>query len=227
MPYTHKLHDGKNVIQYIYDSHYLGAEQAEELVKEWASLKGRIDPALYKDVYARLTYQAGHAIVWRDAIVQYFHKLSGINDEKGRAGNFTGRLEAEGAKLTGYKVIDVAPWEDASRGKAVSCEGQQQSCSAEWSYKGKTGTFDIAVQYFDLPGGVAHFGLSVNGKPVANWVADAKLPSNHPNGDNSTRFAADHVALKPGDTIRIVGTPDDQDPAALDYIEIRAPSLIP
>jgi|GEM_PF-3740708 hypothetical protein len=29
----------------------------------------------------------GHAIVWRDAIVQYFLKLSGIADEHGRAGN--------------------------------------------------------------------------------------------------------------------------------------------
>ena len=123
-------------------------------------------------MHARLDYQAGHAIVWRDAIVQYFLKLSGIPDDKGRAGHFPGRLEAEDARLTGYKVIDVTPWEDASRGKAVSCEGQQ-SCSAEWTYNGKPGAFDIAVQYFDLPGGVAHFALSVNGKPVANWAADA------------------------------------------------------
>jgi alpha-glucuronidase len=226
VPYTHRLHDGKTVIQYIYDSHYLGAEQAAELVKEWDSLKGRISPALHDDVHARLEYQAGHGLVWRDAIVQYFRKLSGIPDDKGRAGNFPGRLEAEEAKLTGYKVIDVNPWEDASRGKAVSCEGQQ-SCSAEWTYHGKPGTFDIAVQYFDLPEGVAHFSLSVNGKPVANWAADAHLPSTRPNGDNSTRFTADHVVLKAGDTIRIEGTPNEADPAALDYIEIRSVTSTP
>ena len=220
VPYTYKLHDGKTVIQYIYDSHYLGAEQAAHLVKEWTSLKGHIDPALYNNVLARLEYQAGHAIVWRDAIVQYFHKLSGIPDDKGRAGNFPGRLEAEDARLTGYKVIDVTPWEDASRGKAVVCEGQQ-SCTAEWTYNGKLGTYNIAVQYFDLPGGVAHFTLSINGKLAASWSADAQLPSNRPNGDNSTRFTANNVALKPGDIIRVEGTPNEADPAALDYIEIR------
>ena len=114
VPYTYKLHDGKTVIQYIYDSHYEGA------AKQPASLaNGRrsraVDPALFDDVHARLEYQAGHAIVWRDAIVQYFLKLSGIPDEQGRAGNYPNRLEAEDARLTGYKIIDVNPWEDAAR----------------------------------------------------------------------------------------------------------------
>ena len=77
--------------------------------------RDKVDPKFYEDVRARLEYQAGHAIVWRDAIVQYFLKQSGIPDEKGRAGKFPGRLEAEDARLTGYKAIDVTPWEDASR----------------------------------------------------------------------------------------------------------------
>ena len=121
LPYTYKLHSGKTVIQYLYDSHYAGAAQAAHFVDEWATLKGRIDPALYENVHARLEYQAGHAIVWRDAVVQYFLKLSGIPDEKGRAGHYPGRLEDEDARLTGYKVIDVTPWEDASGGRAVTC----------------------------------------------------------------------------------------------------------
>jgi alpha-glucuronidase len=219
VPYTYKLHDGKTVIQYIYDSHYLGAEQAAHLVNEWASLKGSVNADLYNNVHARLEYQAGHAIVWRDAIVQYFHKLSGIPDDQGRAGNFPGRLEAEDARLTGYQVIDVTPWEDASRGRAVSCEGQQ-SCTAKWTYDGKPGHYNIAAQYFDLPGGVAHFTLNVNGKPIASWTADAQLPSNRPNGDNSTRFTAHDVTLKTGDSISVEGTPDKDDPAALDYIQV-------
>ncbi len=223
VPYTHRLHDGKTVIQYIYDSHYRGAEQAAHLVDEWTTLNGHIDPALYNDVHARLEYQAGHAIVWRDAVVQYFLKLSGIPDEKGRAGNFPGRLEAEDARFNGYKVVDVIPWEDASRGKAVSCEGQQ-SCVAVWTYNGQAGGYNIAVQYFDLPGGVAHFTLSVNGKSIASWAADAKLPSTRPDGDNSTRFTARAVELKPGDVIRVEGGPDKGDPAALDYVEIQPPA---
>jgi alpha-glucuronidase len=223
VPYTYKLHDGKTVIQYIYDSHYAGAAQAANLVTEWASLNSRIDPSLYDDVLGRLEYQAGHAIVWRDAIVQYFLKLSGIPDDRlnqdARAGHYPGRLEAEDARLTGYQVIGIIPWEDASGGKAVSCVGQP-SCSAEWTYAGKPGRFNIAVQYFDLQGGAPDFTLSVNGHPVATWLADAMLPSRRPNGDNSTRRTVPAVDLKPGDILRVDGIPDASDPAALDYIEI-------
>ncbi|HUN83024.1 MAG TPA: alpha-glucuronidase family glycosyl hydrolase [Terracidiphilus sp.] len=248
-PYTYRLHDGKTIIQYIYDSHYQGAQQAANLVTEWNSLRGRVPAALFNDVQARLEYQAGHAIVWRDAIVQYFHKLSGISDDKGRAGHFPGRLEAEGARLTGYKVIDITPWEDASRGKAVSCQNlaapagsgrdfsraetahksegtsapDEQPCTAEWIYNGPAGRFSIAVQYFDLQGGVAHFTLSVNNHAVANWAANADLPSNRPDGDNSTRFTARDVNLKPGDKLRVEGTPNGADPADLDYIEVDEP----
>jgi alpha-glucuronidase len=223
VPYTYKLHSGETVIQYFYDSHYQGAEEAARLVEEWATLENKIDPQLYHNVMGRLMYQAGHAIVWRDAIVQYFLKESGIPDAKGRAGHFPGRLEAEDAHLNGYKVITVTPWEDASGGKAVTCDASSapKGCSAEWTYAAKAGRFNIAAQYFDLQGGVAHFALDVNGKTIAAWAADAMLPSRRPDGDNSTRFTARDVELKPGDVLRVDGTPDASDPAALDYIEIE------
>jgi alpha-glucuronidase len=219
VPYTYKLHSGETVIQYVYDIHYKGAEEAAELGKEWGTLKGHVDAALYDDVRARLEYQAGHAIVWRDAIVQYFLKQSGIPDDKGRAGNYPGRLEAEDAKLTGYTVIDVTPWEDASGGKAVSCSGKE-SCSAEWTWNGAAGRFDAAVEYFDLQGGAAKFALAVNGKDTAAWKADGSFPSRRPHGDNSIRYTVRGVELKRGDVVRVEGTPDGSDAAALDYVEV-------
>jgi alpha-glucuronidase len=228
VPYTYRLRGGKTVIQYLYDSHYAGAAQAAEFVHDWETLKGRIDPELYNNVLSRLEYQAGHAIVWRDAVVQYFLKLSGIPDEQGRAGHYPGRMEAEDARLDGYQVVDVKPWEDASGGKAITCasaaEGAaQRSCSAEWTYEGAAGRFDLAVQYFDLQGGVAKFVLTVNGQAAgadATWVADAMLPTRRLHGDNSTRHVVEGVVLKPEDVIRVDGTPDGTDPAALDYIEV-------
>src|SRR5437660_5144974 len=87
VPYTYVLHSGKTVIQHIYDSHYEGAEQAAGLVTQWQSVKGQIDDGRYEDVLKRLQYQAGHAIVWRDAVVNYFHKLSGMEDAQGRVGH--------------------------------------------------------------------------------------------------------------------------------------------
>jgi alpha-glucuronidase len=221
VPYTYKLHSGKTVIQHIYDSHYLGVAQAAQFVVDWDSLKGKIDDGLYTGMRARLEYQAGHAIVWRDAIVQYFLKLSGIPDAQGRAGHYPGRLEAEDARLTGYKVINVTPWEDASGGRAVSCEGLA-SCAAEWTWSGAAGRFNIVAQYFDLQGGAAKFTLSLNGQPQVSWAADAALPSRQPHGDNSIRYVMHGVALKPGDTIRVEGVPDGADPAALDYVEVES-----
>jgi alpha-glucuronidase len=190
-------------------------------------LKGKIDPQLFEDERARLEYQAGHAIVWRDAIVHYFFKKSGIPDAGGRAGHYPGRLEAEDARLSGYKVIDVTPWEDASGGKIVACDSNsaQKTCTAEWTYTGHAGRFDIAVQYFDLQSGVAHFTFGINGTEIVSWAADDKFPSRAPNGDNSTRFTmrgpdGRGIELKPGDTLRVEGAPDGKDLAALDYIEI-------
>jgi alpha-glucuronidase len=234
VPYTYKLHSGQSVIQYIYDSHYEGAAQAAQFARDWAMLEGSIDQPLYEQVRDRLRYQAGHAIVWRDAIVQYFLKLSGIPDEKARAGHYPDRLEAEDARLTGYKIIDVTPWEDASGGKAVSCDEPQipppgnvwkPFCKAEWTWTGEKGLYDIAVQYFDLQSGNAKFFLEQNGMirlgPMGLWwTADAMLPSTRPHGDNSTRHLIRGVWLNPGDVIGIRGIPDGNDRATLDYIEV-------
>ncbi len=84
VPYVYVLHSGKTVIQHIYDSHYDGAEKAAALVGQWESLRGEIDDQRYAEVLKKLEYQAGHAIVWRDAVVNWFFKESGIPDAKGR-----------------------------------------------------------------------------------------------------------------------------------------------
>jgi alpha-glucuronidase len=90
VPYSYRLHSGKTVIQHIYDSHYEGAEQAAGFVKQWEALRGRVDDARYDDVKARLEYQAGEALVWRDAVCGWFRKMSGVEDEKGRRLSGTG-----------------------------------------------------------------------------------------------------------------------------------------
>jgi alpha-glucuronidase len=86
VPYTHVLHSGKTVIQYIYDSHYYGAEQARDFVTQWKTLEGHVDQQRYAEVLALLQYQAREAIVWRDTICDWIYHLSGIPDQKGRVG---------------------------------------------------------------------------------------------------------------------------------------------
>ncbi len=86
VPYTYGLHSGKTVIQHIYDSHYGGAEQARDFISQWQALDGHVDEERYRDILARFQYQAGEAVVWRDAICNWIFRLSGIADGKGRVG---------------------------------------------------------------------------------------------------------------------------------------------
>src|SRR6185503_10709264 len=94
VPYTHRLRSGKTVIQHIYDSHYEGAEKVAAYARDWKALKGRIDERRYQEILAQLEYQAGQAVVWRDAVNNWFFKESRIADDKGRVGNHPGRVEA-------------------------------------------------------------------------------------------------------------------------------------
>lgn len=86
VPYDYVLHSGKTVVQHVYDSHYEGAEDAAEFVSEWKMLRGHVDDERYDDILARLQYQAGQAVVWRDVICNWLYGLSGIADAKGRVG---------------------------------------------------------------------------------------------------------------------------------------------
>lgn len=220
VPYTYVLHSGQSAIQYIYDSHYAGAAEAQEFPRWWKTLQGRIDEQRYERNLLQLEYQAGHAIVWRDAICNWFLRESGISDAKARVGHYPNRIEAESMKLDGYAAIDVEPWEDASAGKAIQCEAPRKVCSASFAYQGKAGWYNLSVQYFDLNRGAARFALFRGDQKIDEWVADAELPSSTPNGDTSTRRTITGLALRPGDEIRIEGTANGGDTAALDYIEI-------
>lgn len=218
VPYTYKLHDNKTVIQYIYDSHYDGALATEGYVRDWQALKGRVDDQRFQEVLAQLEYQAGQAQVWRDAVVTWFWKASGIDDAKGRAGHHPGRIEAESMHLEGYAAQPVKPWEAASGGTAIVCAAAK--CTAESQYDGAPGWYTLRVQYFDMPAGVAKFRLLVNDQQVDEWSASDHFPARKLDASSSVRREVRGIALRKGDRIRIEGHPDGNDPAALDYIEI-------
>jgi alpha-glucuronidase len=235
VPYTYMLHSGKTVIQYIYDSHYLGADEVTRYVDDWKSLKGLVDDERYAAVLKMLEYQAGQAVLWRDAVSNWFLRASGIADTKGRVGNYPNRFEAEKMKLDGYTEVAVKPWEAASGdGKAVQCAVAQ--CAASMSFGGAAGRYALHVRYFDqnssipvpvggrggppAPAGAAKFRVLVAGKVVDEWTAAHPAPSARLDGSTSTRHVVSGVALKPGDEIRIEGVPGVREVAGLDYLEI-------
>jgi alpha-glucuronidase len=219
VPYTHRLHSGKTVIQYIYDSHYEGADTVAQYARNWTALKNRVDERRYQEVQAQIEYQAGQAVVWRDAVNNWFFKESGIPDAKGRVGNHPGRIEAESMTLSGYVAKPVTPWEAASGGTAVEC--QAAKCSAGVKYDGQAGWRDLVVQYFDLPDGVSHFQVHIGTQLVDEWTASDRLPARKVDSSSSSRRVIHGLALRPGDEIRIEGVPDGRETAALDYIEIQ------
>ncbi|MBS1859205.1 MAG: glucosiduronase [Acidobacteria bacterium] len=226
VPYTYKLHEGRTVIQYLYDAHYAGAEAVAGWVKQWQTMKGRVDDQRYADVLAQLEYQAGQAIVWRDAVNDWFHRASGIADAKGRVGRHPGRTEAEAMQLEGYTVRDVVPWEGASGGKGVACA--ESKCAAGMKFTGEAGWYTISVEYFDQMNGASRFRLLVGAQAIDEWVAGRKgVPARKMDSSASTRRVITGVALRPGDEIRIEGVPDGGEPAGLDYVEIQKGIIAP
>jgi alpha-glucuronidase len=218
VPYTHVLHSGQTVIQEIYDLHYAGAEAATKYLREWQSIKSDVDENRYQQVLVQLSYQAGQAQVWRDAVCNWFMRESGIPDAMGRVGHYPGRTEAEAMKLEGYTVTNVTPWEGASGGKAVTCP--VSSCAASFQFDGKPGWYEVRVEYFDQNNGASRFRLLVSQQTVDQWTADDHLPTGKIDSSSSTRLTVSGIALRPGDEIRIEGTPDDVEAAAFDYVEI-------
>ena len=223
VPYTHALHSGKTLIQYIYDSHYAGAAEVDGYVRAWQSLKHRIDEQRYQEVLAQLEYQAGQAEVWRDAVTNWFRRESGIADARGRVGHYPGRVEAEAMKLDGYAPLDVTPWEAASGGKAVACA--ESRCTAKFRYDGPAGWETVRVRYFDQNNGISHFRLLVGGQVIDEWSANNRLPTRKIDAGASSLRVIHGVALRPGDEISIEGMPAGGEAAALDYVEI-APDAI-
>lgn len=84
IPYTHVLKSGKTLIQHIYDTHFLGVEQVEEMIEKWKGLEGKINPETFFHVLERLEGQLVDAKEWRDVLNTYFYRLTHIPDIHGR-----------------------------------------------------------------------------------------------------------------------------------------------
>jgi alpha-glucuronidase len=224
VPYDHLLHNGKTLVQYIYDSHYEGAAVAGSYASRWRTLHGLIDEQRYNETLALFEYEAGHAIVWRDAVNGWFQHISGIPDKLGRVGHYPDRIEAESMQADGYTPVDVTPWETGSGGKAVVCN-RSTPCTLTTKPGRSEGSYSIGVRYFDLRTGASQYELLLNGKSLAHWTANATLPpavvDPHPDGSTSMLFVVPGVHLKPGDTLTLRGTPDQGEPAPVDYVEIE------
>ncbi|RSH89185.1 hypothetical protein EHS25_002297 [Saitozyma podzolica] len=224
LPYTHRLKNGKTIIQHLYDEHYRGAAVIRRWVTQWAALKGLIDDARHDYVAFRLEYQAGHAIVWRDVINTFFNDKCHIEDERGRVGNHPWRIEAEDMELDGYESVEMHPKELASGGKYVAAKSLVGG-SIKKLLDVESGSYDIAINYFDHLGGNSKYEVFLNHTSIGKWSADLSDIFLHDkcrsvDSDSAARVTFRHVQVGRGDVLKIYGAPDGEEMAALDYISV-------
>lgn len=84
LPYSHRLKNGKTLLQYYYDMHFEGVREVEDFISQWQSLKQHLPKAVFESVGSRLARQLENAREWRDVVNTYFYRRTGIPDEKGR-----------------------------------------------------------------------------------------------------------------------------------------------
>uniref|UniRef100_A0A060TAY8 Alpha-glucuronidase n=1 Tax=Blastobotrys adeninivorans TaxID=409370 RepID=A0A060TAY8_BLAAD len=229
--YTQPLKSGKTVIQHFYDAHYDGAETANSFPAMWQTLKGKIDDERYDHVLHRLEYQAGHSLVWRDAIVNFYHNLSGIGDTSKRVGYHPWRIEAEDMTLDGYKPYTVSPFETASGSVAIVTSTNTTVGTASTHVNFPSGKYDLAINYYDLYGGQSQWKVYLNDKKIGEWQGNMENvlshnPSIYLDGHSATRIKFKDVNVKKGDVLKIVGTPDGIEPAPLDYVAFLPGGII-
>lgn len=180
----------------------------------------------------RLTYQAGHSIVWRDSVCNFYANKSSIPDELGRVGNYAYRIEAEDMELEGYEVYLVNPYEAASGGHAIVTSSNSTTKGEAWTtYRGESGMFDLAVNYYDVAVGNSSWTISVGGEMVGEWHGDVeyrlgKAPTFYVDGQSAVRVVFDGVEVRKGDEIRIVGVPDGEEGAPVDYVSLLPRGIV-
>ena len=80
--YDRVMKDGRTLIQRIYDDHFDGCAAAEEMARRLSALD--LPEPDRAEAEARMARQLANAREWRDVVNTFFHRLSGVDDARGR-----------------------------------------------------------------------------------------------------------------------------------------------
>ena len=131
-------------------------------------------------------------------------------------------------------IYPVNPFETASNYTAIVTATNTTTGTAQTTVTCESGTYNVAVNYFDQYGGDSNFVLGLNGKTIGEWTSNFRpwignsqaprilghTPSIYLDGHSAIRITFDNVQVNKGDVLKIVGTPGGTEPAPLDYISI-------
>ncbi|MDL2317834.1 alpha-glucuronidase [Eubacteriales bacterium OttesenSCG-928-A19] len=84
IPYTHRLQNGKTLLQELYDRHFEGADDVEGFIERWQALQALLPRETYESVLKRLHMQLENAREWRDVVNTYLYRFTGVPDALGR-----------------------------------------------------------------------------------------------------------------------------------------------
>lgn len=82
--YDYVLHDGRTVIQYIYDTHFSGYDAVDRYKQLWDTVEGQLPQTDFLNIKERLERQLKNAREWRDQVNTFFYRMSGVPDAQGR-----------------------------------------------------------------------------------------------------------------------------------------------
>jgi alpha-glucuronidase len=82
--YDYGLKSGKTLIQHIYDTHFEGVDEVENMISDLHTLKELLPQDVYQRMSERFAIQLDSAKEWRDRINTYFYRKSGVEDNQGR-----------------------------------------------------------------------------------------------------------------------------------------------
>jgi alpha-glucuronidase len=82
--YDYVLSSGKTLIQHIYDTHFEGVNEVENMIKGLKTLQELLPQDVFLRLSERFELQLESAVEWRDRINTYFYRKSGVEDCKHR-----------------------------------------------------------------------------------------------------------------------------------------------
>jgi alpha-glucuronidase len=133
--------------------------------------------------------------------------------------------------LQGYKVVPVTPFEAASGGKAIATIPGAGVGTATCTVTFPSGTYNVAINYYDHLGGRSQYQVFLNGRQIGAWVGDLQEKLSHDfsdriDGHSATRITFNGVEVKTGDSLKIVGRPDGNELAPIDYVSLLPQGVV-
>lgn len=134
--------------------------------------------------------------------------------------------------LENYELYPVIPWNTASNKTCIVTTSNTTTGTASTTLSVEPGTYDVAVNYFDVAIGHAHWTLYIDDETIGEWVGDADVSLSHApvlyiDGQTAIRITFPGVEIgTKGASLRIVGEADGQEPAPIDYVSIFPPGVV-